>query len=286
MRAEVVAWVVGMVGVLGVERGARAGDAGEAKAPVPEPILAETVTDIDGTEAGEVELEANGSWLRARRGGAYAVDGSAEVEWLILRRLGLRLEPRLSRDGDGAPPEDAAGVSGGASWKLLQDFEHDLHVQAEVVGRYPTDSSPIVEPGDPARPLAFDVRGAFRRGIVTLRGSAGVGVLGPSEHVPLRGSLAGMFPFEESGRYGYWGVELDADGARDAPLVVALDLVPNFEPAGLPLLLGLALPWTVGEREDRPSLGLFFRVIYESSREIEFASPHARTSAWTSAGGR
>jgi hypothetical protein len=252
----------------------RAGD----RPPIPEPLLTETVTDIDGAEAGEFELEANGAVMRALRGGGYAVDGSVEVEWLATRRLGLRLEPTLSRDADDMPALTAAGVSGGVSWKLLQDFERDIHVQAEAVERIPWDTSPIVQPGDSALPFAFDVRAGARRGPVTLRGSGGVGaaVVGRAEHVPLRGSVAILAPFEGTGRFGFWGIELDADGARASPVIAALDVVPNLAPAGVPLRIGLALPWVIGEQQEHVSLGLFLRIFYESEREIAFASPRPK----------
>jgi hypothetical protein len=244
--------------------------------PIPEPLLTETVTDIDGAEAGEVEIEVNGSSIRALRGGAYSVDGSLEIEWLVLRRLGVRIEPTLSRDADGAPATTSGGVSGGVSWKLFQDFERRLHLDVEALGRAPWDASPIVQPGDPALPLALDLRGAWQPGAVSLRWSAGAGAFGSPEHVPLRGSVAVLAPFEGSGRFGFWGVELDADGARHAPAVVALEFVPNLEPAGIPLRLGLALPWNVGERDDRPSVGVFLRIFYESEREIAFGKTAVR----------
>ena len=274
MKGLVTAALTTALGAL-VAVPAAAAEPDEGREPVPEPVLAETVTDIDGTDVGELELEINGALLRALRGGRYAIDGSLEVEWLVARRLGIRVEPTLSRDADDVPGETAAGISGGASWKLVQDFERQLHVQAEVLARLPWEASPIVQPGDPARPLAFDVRAAFRRGVLTLRGSAGVGVFGQAEHVPLRASFAALLPFEGSGRFGFWGIELDGDGARTAPVVAALDVVPNFAPAGLPFRIGLAVPWAVGERGDRPSTGLFLRIFYESAREIEFASPPA-----------
>lgn len=258
--------------MLAMQLGAPAAAQEQSRAPVPEPLLTETVTDIDGTEAGEIELEANGSVMRALHGGDKALDASVEMEWLVTRRLGIRVEPTLSRDTDGSA-SDGVGVSGGASWKLLQDFEDELHVDAEVLGRAPWSDTPIIQPGNPALPLAFDLRAAWHRDPLTLRWSAGVGAFGDAAHVPLRASLAGLFPFEDSGRFGFWGLELDVDGARRAPVVAALDIVPNFEPTGLPLRLGLGLPWVVGEQGDRPSVGLFLRVFYESQREIDFAAP-------------
>lgn len=243
-----------------------------ARPPIPEPLLAETVTDIDGTEAGEIELEANGSAQRARSGGASAIDGSLELEWLATRRLGLRLEPTIGRDAVASSVRLEPGISGGLSWKLLQDFERDLHLQAEVLSRAPWDESIVAQPGDPAAPFAFDVRGAVRRGPWSFRPSLGVGAFGSSGRAGLRASLAVLLPFEDSGRFGFWGVEVDADGGRSTPVLAALDLVPNLTPAGLPLRIGLALPVTVGAGAQEPSVGIYLRLFYESDREIAFAA--------------
>ena len=247
-------------------------------APLPEPLFTETVTDIDGNEAGEIEFEANGALLRARRGGAFAIDTSLEAEWIVLPRLGLRVEPTFALDRVNGTSASATefGGSAGAALKVVQDFEHHFFLHAEVLARLPWDESSIVQPGDPARPLAFDLRAALRRGALTLRWGLGIGAFGDAEHIPLRASLAALTPFESSGRFGFWGVEADVDGARTAPLVVAVNLVPNLVPAGIPFRIGLALPWAVGERDDRPSLGIFVRLFYESAREIEFAQSHPR----------
>jgi hypothetical protein len=243
------------------------------RAPLPEPILTETVTDIDGNEAGEVEFEANGSVFRARRGGGYGLDASLEAEWIVHPRFGVRLEPTLAVDRDSAlsPPSTDAGVSVGAALKVFQDFERQFFLHAECLARLPWDESPIIQPGDPALPFAVDLRAALRRGALTLRWGVGFGAFGDAEHVPLRASVAAMAPFEASGRLGFWGIELDADGARTAPFVAALNVVPNLVPAGIPFRLGLAIPWAIAERDERPSLGIFVRIFYESAREVAFA---------------
>jgi hypothetical protein len=248
---------------------------------MPEPIFSETVTDLDGADAGELEVEGNGSMFRSRVGGGYAFDTSLQVEWLATRHLGLRLEPTFaaSRDSGTLTKSVDVGVSGGISWKLLQAFKEDFHLQAEVLGRLPWDESPIVEPGDPALPLAVDLRAGARTGPLTLRWGLGYGIAGggaEAAHFPIRVSAAVLTPFESSGRFGFFGVELDVDGARTAPPVAALNFVPNLEPAGIPFSLGFALPWAIGERDDRPSLGIFVRLFYESAREIEFAEKGSR----------
>lgn len=214
-----------------------------------------------------MELEANFSNLASLRGNHHALDTSAEIEWLATRQLGLRLEPTLSRDG-----EYDAGVSYGVSWKLLHDFAHDFHLQIELLGRVPFSDTEIVQPGDPDQPLALDLRAAWRAGPLTFRPGIGWGAFGDVDHVGARASLGVLAPFEGAGRFGFWGIEMDADGARRSPVVAAFEVVPNLEPLGIPLRLGFALPVSVGAPEDVPSVGFFFRVFYESAREIEFGS--------------
>lgn len=158
------------------------------------------------------------------------------------------------------------------SWKLYQDFAHDFHVQLELLGRVPWDDVEIIEPGDPDQPLALDLRAAWRAGPLTFRPAVGWGAFGDATHSPARASVAVLAPFEGSGRFGFWGFELDADWARESPLVAAVEVVPNLEPAGIPLRLGFAVPVAVGEPEVRPSVGIFVRIFYESAREIAFGS--------------
>ena len=141
---------------------------------MPEPILNETTTDIDGTKPGELEVEATASVLRCRTGGA--------------------------------------------------------------------------------------------------RSSVGVSAGGPSAHVPLRGSAALFTGFEPTMRLGFWGIEIEADGARANPAVVALDLVPSLLPARVPFSLGFVLPYSVGADGKAPSYGFLVRLFIESERERQYAS--------------
>ena len=252
---------------------ARADDEQAHRQPMPEPLLAETITDIDGREAGELELEVNALTWRALRGGAHKWQASFEGEFLATSRLGLRVEALYQRtviasvDTDGASP---IGVTGGVSWKLLHDFRHDLHAQAEVGFRYPNEMAAAVEPEDSALPLVADLRAGWRRGLVTLRTSVGVEAGGNVAHAPVRGSIGILAPLGPSERYGFWGFEFEVDAARQAPALLALNLVPNLEPLRLPFRLGLAVPWSVGGRDTEPSLGIFVRLFVESGREIAY----------------
>jgi hypothetical protein len=239
--------------------------------PMPEPILRETATDIDGTEPGELELEASASMLRSRMGGAFDLELSTEVELLLTRHLGAKIEPSFEREAAaGSSPDGNFLLSGGLSWKLLQDVQHDSYAQLEIQGRVPTNVSTFVQPGESFLPFSLDVRGGSRRGIWTLRDSLGVSAGGRAAHVPLQGSVGLFTGFEPTMHAGFWGVEVEADGARPNPVVVALDLVPSLLPAGVPLALGLSLPYSLGAEGTAPAYGLLVRLFFESEREREF----------------
>jgi hypothetical protein len=253
----------------------RADDGVDGKGPpMPEPIFTETVTDIDGYEPGEVEIEVNGTNLRATEGGAYVLAGGFEAEWLLTRHLGVRGECSLTRtvETPGARRQTLLGGGAALSWKLLHDFEHDFHLQAEAGARLPWDTEATVAPGDSAVPLAFDLRSGIRRGLLTVRGDAGIVLGGEVAHLPLRGALAVLTGFgtsESDARFGFWGFELDVDGARRTPAVAALDVVPHLGPVGLPFRFGFAVPWAIGVSGHQPSIGLFLRVFIETDREPE-----------------
>jgi hypothetical protein len=235
--------------------------------PIPEPLLNETMTDIDGSEPGELELSANGSRRQALKGSSYVLQTSLEAEWLATRRLGIYLEPAFVNQDP--PPshtasKNAIGVAGGLSWKLLQDFENDFHLQAEVGGRYPLEPSTETEPGDPALPFALDLRAALRIGGWTLRGSAGGTAGGRAAHLPLRSSLCA---FKALGAHSFIGIEADGDGARQHPFLLAADAVLSLAATGLPLKIGVSVPWALGLPSRQPSLGVFVRLFLESARE-------------------
>jgi hypothetical protein len=196
---------------------------------------------------------------------------SVEVEWLVTRKLGLRLEPLRTRgDANGTSPSATTyGASGAASWKLVHDLERVLFLQAELTGRVPSDKSGVLSPGDSTLPLALDLRAGLRLDRWTVRGGVGAEAAGASAHAPVRGSVAVLTGFLRDERFGFAGIEIDVDGARRNPMVVALDVVTDCTPLGIPLGLGVALPWSAGQRGDEASYGLLVRVFYVSTREAD-----------------
>jgi|HubBroStandDraft_1064217.scaffolds.fasta_scaffold12811_6 hypothetical protein len=250
---------------------AGAEETSEARPPMPEPILNETTTDIDGTEPGELEIETNTLLLRSRAGGAFDLEFSQEIELLLTKKLGAKIEPFFERAAAaGGSPSNSGGVTGSLSWKLLQMFHDDFHLQGEIAGRVPTDRSTGVEPGESPLPLSLDLRSGYRRGTWTLRASMGVSAGGQSAHVPLRGSAGVFTGFEPTMRLGFWGIEVEADGARSDPAVVALDLVPSLLSAKIPFSFGFVLPYSIGADGKAPSYGFLVRLFIESEREREY----------------
>lgn len=248
----------------------RAAAADEARrAPIPEPIFGESVTDIDGFEVGEIEVDADAAELRSRRGGGQLQLASVEAEWLVLRRLGLRVEPTLVHAaGAGADPRTEASVGTTVAWKLVQDVARDLYVQAELGADWPPRGDALPSPDESGLPFVLDVRAAWRRDLWTLRGSLGAAAGGTSPHAPVRGSLALLMSLDRTSRTGFFGVEAVADGTWIAPVYAAPNVVADLSPLGLPVRLGLALPWAPGAGDTRPSIGVLLRLIVEPLRDL------------------
>jgi hypothetical protein len=241
--------------------------------PLPESLLVESVTDIDSAEAGETEYEANVGSLGARSGGAHAAVASLEVEWRVLRELGIRLEPSFTRAvaTGGSPARDRYGFAGALALGLLHDFEHDAHLQLELLGRTPNDfDEHEIEPGEEELPAAIDLVSAVRRGPLTLRATAGAEVGGAFAHAPVHTDGALLLPFSGDGRFGFFGLEIRADWARPAPVILAPDVVALTTPLGLPFSLSLALPVNVGAGATDVSYGVFLRLMLMTSRELEY----------------
>src|SRR2546427_9903350 len=71
------------------------------RAKMPEPLLTESITDLDGARAGEVEVDVNGLALR-RTSAVRQWQTSVEAEWRGLGRLGRDLRLRVGPVLEGA----------------------------------------------------------------------------------------------------------------------------------------------------------------------------------------
>lgn len=240
--------------------------------PLAEPVFTESVTDIDG-DPGEVEYEANLAKVAARKGGASAAFTSLEVEWRALENLGLRLEPSYTRlvDTGGTSAHGVFGVNGGIGIGLLHDLTHDLHLQAELLGRSTeSDGASVFEPESTVLPFAADLLAAVRSGAWTLRATVGGEAGGAFAHAPAHTDAALLWDVDAEGSFGFLGLEARTDWARAAPLVLAPEVVANLAPLGLPFTLSTALPMNLWSDPRQPSFGVFVRLLLLSGREFEY----------------
>jgi hypothetical protein len=238
---------------------------------LPESILTESATDVDAESAGETEFEANLFTVRSRRGGASAALTSLEVEWRVLRELGVRIEPSYSRvtDVHGTSSTPRFGMSGALALGLFHDFEHDFHLQIELLGRrYERDEERAFEPGETELPAAADVVAAKRFGRLTFRTTMGGEAGGTFAHAPIHTDVAVLTGITEEERYGFLAIEVRADWARTAPFVLAPEVVAETTPIGLPLRLGIAFPFGIAAEATQPAFGIFVRLAIVTEREM------------------
>ena len=232
--------------------------------PMPEPVIGETITDIDRAESGELELDLTGSFARARTG-ATAWSSSLEVEWGATEGLGLALETGVT-----FPPDTGTEFTGsaGVSYGLIHDRTHDFHLQIEGRARLwgsAAETISVTDPGDSTMRLAFGVRLGFRRGVWTLRAGLGAEAVGESAHpVPVWASLSGFLSFGPDGGLGFVGLDLDGNWARRAPLLLAPTVVFILGSAvSSPIRIGAAFPVSPGGQGIPASYGAILRFIYE-----------------------
>jgi hypothetical protein len=237
--------------------------ASPGRAKMPEPLLTESITDLDGERAGEIEIDANGSLLR-RATAVSQWQGSLEAEWRALERLGLAVDVGLGRvlDGTSSP---VVSVRPAASWVLTHSQPLDFHLMAEVSARISRDSTEAVQDsGEGALPLSGGLRFGIRRGWFTVRSFLGAGAGGHSAHaLPLRTQAAVLAEFGRSGRLGFGGFEMDADWGRRTPFTLAANVVVRGSHLHVPFDLGIAVPWTPQSRYGDGSLGVLVRLIFE-----------------------
>jgi hypothetical protein len=112
------------------------------KPPLPEPMIAESITNIDGTEAGELEFDVEALLLRLSSGGTASGLG-VEAEWRATRNLGLAVEAAVTRAASDEPTPGQ--VRAGLAWSLGHDLARDLHVQAEATARFGGDDEERAE---------------------------------------------------------------------------------------------------------------------------------------------
>jgi hypothetical protein len=213
---------------------------------LPEPLLGESITDLDGTKAGEFELDVTALSLFSKGSRPGSQRASAELEWRITERFGLGVEAGGSREGD--PVELTPSLSLGVSYAFFHDLARDLHLMAEVRAKLLEEnesgiSLAVADPSEPGRRVMAGLRGGGRYGLLTVRGAAALEAGGASAHtVPLRLELAALGSFGPGGTWGFGGLELIADWTRPGILVWAPMLLLDGAWLGLPVKLAASVP--------------------------------------------
>ena len=231
------------------------------RAAMPEPLIGETITDIDRSEAGEVEFDVTALVHRTTLTSLNGFSGALECEYGVTRQLGVALEVGFTKGlgPDAATAPFEPGLNLGAAWALLHDVTRDIHLQLESRLRLLREkSSDLVEFEDSNLAAAVDLRGGARSGLWTLRSGLGFGFGGHSRRAaPLRANLSLFRELGTSSPIGFAGVEVDGDWGRLAPVVVA----PTAVFGTRPFRLGVAVLMAISEAGPIP--GIMVRLIYE-----------------------
>jgi hypothetical protein len=225
---------------------------------MPEPVLAESITDVDATQAGELEIDAIGATFQGARGAAGAWATTVESEWRATDRLGVSVGGSTRKDASARVRLDARA---GVSFLVLHDLAHDFHVQAEVSARFEATEPAKVDPSDTTLPVETGLRWGVRSGPVTIRGGLGAEAGGRGARLPFWNTLALLV---ELGGFGFTGLELLADWARPSPVSVAPEVLGDarsFLP--VPVQLGVGVPLVPAARGEPFTVGVLARLLVE-----------------------
>jgi hypothetical protein len=224
-------------------------EASGADGTLPEPILVESITDVDAREAGELELELFTAAAGFTKDAAYAM--RLEAEWRVSRLIGLKLELGFDRLQAFEP-----SVSAGVSFSLFHAERLGLHAQAVVYGRWPFETAElaVLDPGEPSTIVAAGVHLAWQWRLLAARLEVTGGYGGEIAHAPVRTNGAVLF----GNKTAFLGFEAMADFARPKPLVLAAEAeVRQMLDDDLPLRVTLAVPFQPGSS----SVAVILRVL-------------------------
>ncbi|MGA7124407.1 MAG: hypothetical protein WBY94_30170 [Polyangiaceae bacterium] len=84
-----------------------------------------------------------------------------------------------------------------------------------------------------------------------------------------------MHPFTSEMRFGFFGLEMDADFGRPNPVVLAPNIWADVTPIGLPGRIGIGIPIVVGAPDTFPAAGVYLRLLILTSREANFEKKQA-----------
>jgi hypothetical protein len=215
---------------------------------MPEPILVESITDLDSREAGELELELATSTLA--KSGAWAA--RLEAEWRFTGHLGLMLEAGLT-----TLQHPDANVRAGASFAAFHDDALGLHAQflafATLHGNLEED--PLLDPAEPGTAFALGAHAGWHRNFWTVRAELTAGFGGHVSHLPVRANFALL----AGNHLGFIGVESLLDFARFDPWTVAAEAELREQFGDIAVRFAIAVPYR--PRTDRREVAVMLRVL-------------------------
>ncbi|MFT3835532.1 MAG: hypothetical protein QM723_00860 [Myxococcaceae bacterium] len=215
---------------------------------MPEPILVESITDLDTKEAGELELEIGTSTLSTR--GTWAT--RLEAEWRFTGHLGLMLEAGLTTLHNPDP-----NVRVGASFAAFHDDALGLHAQVLAFATLhgAEDENALLDPAEPATDFALGAHAGWHRNWWTVRAELTAGFGGHVSHLPVRANLALL----AGNHLAFFGVESLLDFARFDPWTIAAEAELREEVGELSVRLAIAIPYR--PRTDRKEVAVMLRVL-------------------------
>jgi hypothetical protein len=236
-----------------------------------EPLLGESVTDIDSDEPGETEIDFTGLTQHSGKSATWG-GGAIELELRVTRRLGVSFEIGLT----GGLNQGLFGdLSAAGSYAVWHDFRRQLHLQIEARAlaldtQFASPKQRTI-PEAEAPQFAFGLRGAWRWHWLTLRFGFGPSI-GPSEAAPFWADLAvfGEWSWRSAvtrGLVSFAGVEAVTDWSNTTPVVVNPQIVFAFLLGEVPTRIGLGVPVYVANRGYGPFVGGLLRVLLELDRD-------------------
>ncbi len=226
--------------------------------PMPEPVLGESVTDIDGTQAGELEVDLT---ALVGRGSSWAA--SVAIETRVLDWLGLEAELGYSRLSTAGQLDRELELRLLACLSLFHDFERGLHGQVEIGGRLFGDPDLGPNLGEPRAPISTGVRLGLDRRWWTLRLGLGAALGSGSAHeIPAWASATAFLNLGRD-RWTSLGLDGEADWSRRNPFTLAPTLLVDGRILHWPGRLAVVAPYGFATGGADAWFGLVLRLIGE-----------------------
>ena len=235
---------------------------------IAEPLIGESVTDIDGTEPGEAEVDLTAMAAR-RLDASNAGTAELEAEVKLTHRLGVNL--LIDLNGDDGRPVGQVVLSAGASYGLLHDYKRQFHLSLEANATLYGGVIGALKHNDFGAPYTVGLRAAWRHGWFTTRYGLGLALDG-DRNIPLFAAVAFVGEWGRHNRRSFAGIDIVSDWSSQVPLTIAPEVALGFKIHELPMRVGLALPLNIGYRREDFSVGGLVRIVFEIEPKEQVAT--------------